>query len=178
MVSVGLAVAGRARAQVLPDYNIHPGDKMIVGIYDDPKLLPQEITVTPDGKISYPMAGTIVAGGKTVDQVRTELENKLKKYVSDPLAIVIVTDVKGNVVYVIGQVTKPGSITMNPAINVMQALSIAGGANPYAKLDSIIVIRSSGGTQRVLPFRYSQVSAGRDLQQNVMLESGDVVVVP
>jgi polysaccharide export outer membrane protein len=89
-----------------------------------------------------------------------------------------VTDVKGNAVYVIGQVVKPGSITMNPAINVMQALSIAGGANPYAKLDSIIVIRSSGGTQRVIPFKYTQVAAGRDLQQNVMLESGDVVVVP
>ena len=92
--------------------------------------------------------------------------------------MVIVTDPKGNLVFVIGQVTKPGAITMNPTINVLQALSIAGGANPYAKLDSIIVIRSSANGQHVLPFRYSQVSAGRDLQQNVQLESGDVVVVP
>jgi polysaccharide biosynthesis/export protein len=178
MLVIGWALAPHARAQVPPDYTIHPGDKLIVGVYDDPKLLPQEIVVAPDGKISYPMAGVISAGGKTVEQVRAELEAKLKKYVSDPLAIVIVTDVKGNVVYVIGQVVKPGSITMNPAINVMQALSIAGGANPYAKLDGIIVIRSTGGTQRVIPFRYGQVSAGRELQQNIMLESGDVVVVP
>jgi polysaccharide biosynthesis/export protein len=134
--------------------------------------------VAPDGKISYPMVGVLIVGGKTVDQVRTEMEARLKKYISDPIATVIVTDVRGNVVYVIGQVTKPGSITMNPTINVLQALSIAGGGNPYAKLDGIIVIRSSGGTQRVLPFRYGQVASGKDLQQNIELESGDVVVVP
>jgi polysaccharide export outer membrane protein len=178
-VFAGAAMLSAAlHAQTIPDYRVHPGDKLIVGVYDDPKLLPQEITVAPDGKISYPMVGVLVVGGKTVEQVRTEMEARLKKYISDPIATVIVTDVKGNVVYVIGQVTKPGSITMNPTINVLQALSIAGGGNPYAKLDGIIVIRSSGGTQRVLPFRYGQVASGKDLQQNIDLESGDVVVVP
>jgi polysaccharide biosynthesis/export protein len=178
-VFAGAAVSsGTARAQTIPDYKVHPGDKLIVGVYDDPKLLPQEITVTPDGKISYPMVGVLVVGGKTVEQIRAELEGRLKKYISDPIATVIVTDVKGNVVYVIGQVTKPGAMTMNPTINVLQALSIAGGGNPYAKLDGIIIIRSSGGTQRVLPFRYGQVASGKDLQQNIQLESGDVVVVP
>jgi polysaccharide biosynthesis/export protein len=171
-------VSAAAHAQVVQDYKLHPGDKLTVGVYDDPKLLPQEITVTPDGKISYPMVGTLNVGGKTLEQVRGEFEQRLKKYISDPIAIVMVTEVKGNVVYVIGQVTKPGAIVMNPTINVLQALSIAGGANPYAKLDGIIVIRSAGGTQRVLPFRYGQVSGGRDLQQNIDLESGDVVVVP
>jgi polysaccharide export outer membrane protein len=171
-------LSGTLHAQTVADYKVHPGDKLIVGVYDDPKLLPQEITVAPDGKISYPMVGVITVGGKTVEQIRTEMEAKLKKYISDPIATVIVTDVKGNVVYVIGQVTKPGSMTMNPTINVLQALSIAGGGNPYAKLDGIIVIRSTGGTQRVLPFRYGQVASGKDLQQNIELESGDVVVVP
>ena len=166
------------RAQALPDYKLHPGDKVIIGVYDDPKLTPQEMTVAPDGRISYPMVGELIAGGKTVEQVRLELNAKLKKYLSDPIAMVIVTKADGNVVFVVGQVMKSGSITMNPTINVLQALSIAGGANPYAKLDSIIIIRSSGGTQRVLPFRYGQVSAGKDLQQNIELESGDVVVVP
>lgn len=170
--------SGSVRSQTLPDYKIHPGDKVIIGVYDDPKLLPQEMTVAPDGRISYPMVGEMLAGGKTVEQVRLELQTRLKKYLSDPIATVIVTEAKGNVVYVVGQVTKPGAITMNPTINVLQALSIAGGANPYAKLDGIIVIRSSGGTQRVLPFKYGQVAAGKDLEQNIQLESGDVVVVP
>src|SRR5450631_290498 len=106
-----------ARAQVVPEYKLHPGDKVVVGVYDDPKLLPQEITVTPDGKISYPLVGELVVGNKTVEQVRMEMEVRLRKYISDPIATVIVTDVKGNVVYVIGQVNKPGSIIMNPTIN-------------------------------------------------------------
>jgi polysaccharide export outer membrane protein len=175
MLALGSAAV---RSQALPDYKLHPGDKVIIGVYDDPKLLPQQMTVAPDGRISYPMVGELMAGGKTVEQVRLELNAKLKKYLSDPIATVILTETKGNVVFVVGQVTKPGAIDMNPTINVLQALSIAGGANPYAKLDSIIVIRSSGGAQRVLPFKYGQVSTGKELQQNIQLESGDVVVVP
>jgi polysaccharide biosynthesis/export protein len=175
MLALGSAAV---RSQALPDYKLHPGDKVIIGVYDDPKLTPQEMTVAPDGRISYPMVGELIAGGKTVEQVRLELNAKLKKYLSDPIAMVIVTKAEGNVVFVVGQVVKSGAITMNPTINVLQALSIAGGANPYAKLDSIIIIRSSGGTQRVLPFKYGQVSNGKELQQNIQLESGDVVVVP
>jgi polysaccharide export outer membrane protein len=178
-VYLGLGgLSASVHAQSLPDYKLHPGDKVIVGVYDDPKLLPQEITITPDGKISYPLVGELVAGGKTVEEVRVEMTAKLKKYISDPIATVIVTGVLGNVVYVIGQVNKPGAFVMNPTINVLQALSLAGGGNPYAKLDGIIVIRSTGGTQRALPFKYGTVSGGKDLAQNVQLESGDVVVVP
>jgi len=173
-----LSVMSAASAQTVPDYKLHAGDKVVVGVYDDPKLLPQEITVSPDGKISYPLVGVMMVGGKTVEQIRTEMEARLKKYISEPIATVIVTAVTGNAVYVIGQVLKPGQLIMNPTINVLQALSMAGGANPYAKLDSIIVIRSTPGGQRVLPFKYGQVSSGKDLSQNVDLESGDVVVVP
>lgn len=171
-------LSGAAQGQTLPEYRLHAGDKVVLGVYDDPKLLPQEMTVTPDGKVSYPLVGELVVGGKTVEQVRAEMETKLKKYISDPVATVIVTDVKGNVVYVIGQVNKPGQIIMNPVINVMQALSMVGGANPYAKLDSIIILRSSPGGQRALAFKYGAVSSGKDLAQNIQLESGDVVVVP
>jgi polysaccharide export outer membrane protein len=176
LLAISLPCAAQTAA---PGYPLHPGDKLIVGVYDDPKLLPQEITITPDGSITYPMVGELMVGGKTTGQVRIELETKLKKFISEPIAIVLVTDVKGNVAYVVGQVNKPGQIVMNPSINVLQAISMSGGANPYAKLDSIIVIRTSaGGVQRVLPFKYGQVASGKDLQQNVLLESGDVVVVP
>jgi polysaccharide export outer membrane protein len=180
MLGALLSASLNAAAQTAsPGYTLHPGDKLVVGVYDDPKLLPQEITVTPDGSITYPMVGELAVGGKTTGQVRIELESKLKKFISEPIAIVLVTDVKGNVAYVVGQVNKPGQIVMNPSINVLQALSMVGGANPYAKLDSIIVIRTApGGVQRVLPFKYGQVSSGKDLQQNIVLESGDVVVVP
>jgi len=173
-----LAADPPAMVATQTDYKIHAGDSLLVGVYDDPKMPPMNVTVAPDGKFSFPLIGILIAGGKTPDQVRVEMENKLRKFVAEPVVTVTLTDVKGNVAYVIGQVTKPGAIVMNPAVNVLQALSIAGGGNPYAKLDSIIVIRNSVGGQRVLNFRYGQVSSGKSLEQNVQLESGDVVVVP
>ncbi|HLW23750.1 MAG TPA: polysaccharide biosynthesis/export family protein [Steroidobacteraceae bacterium] len=178
LIALGCFASGALKAQALPDYKLHPGDKVILGVYDDPKLLPQEITITPDGKISYPLVGEILAAGKTVEQVRAEMQARLKKYIAEPIATVMVTQVQGNVVYVIGQVNKPGFFIMNPTLNVLQALALAGGGNPYAKLDGIVIIRSSGAAQRVLHFRYSGVSSGRELDENIQLESGDVVVVP
>ncbi len=166
------------RAADIPDYKIHPGDVIMIGLYDDPKLPPATITVAPDGKLAFPLIGTLTASGKNVEQLRIEMETKLKKFIAEPSIMVAVMDVKGNQAYVIGQVNKPGSFEMNPALNVLQALSLAGGGNPYAKLDGIIIIRSSPAGQRVLQFHYGQVAAGRNLEQNVELEAGDVVVVP
>jgi polysaccharide biosynthesis/export protein len=159
-------------------YTLHAGDRIIVGVYDDPKMPPLDITIAPDGKFSFPLVGTVQASGRTVDQIRSEMETKLRKYITEPVVTLAVAEVKGNIGYVVGQVNKPGSFVMNPSVNVLQALSLAGGGNPYAKLDGIIVIRSSASGQRVLNFRYSQVASGKNLEQNVQLESGDVVVVP
>jgi polysaccharide export outer membrane protein len=176
-----LFVAGpAARAADAPGraYQLHAGDKLMVGVFDDPKLPPQQITIAPDGRFSYPLIGELTASGKTVEQLRAEIESRLKKFVTEPSVTLVVMEVKGNVAYVIGQVNKPGPIEMNPAVNVLQALSIAGGLNVYAKADGIIVIRHAAGGQSVLNFHYTQVAGGRNLAQNLDLESGDVVVVP
>jgi len=173
-----LAADPPAMVATQTDYKIHAGDLLLVGVYDDPKMPPINVTVTPDGKFSFPLIGILVAGGKTPEQLRVEMETKLRKFVSEPVVTCSIVEVKGNVAYVIGQVAKPGAIVMNPAVNVLQALSIAGGGNAYAKLDSVIVIRNAVGGQRTLSFHYSQVSNGKNLEQNVQLESGDVVVVP
>lgn len=180
MLACLLCAAFAARPAEVPsqDYHLHPGDKILVGVFDDEKLKPLDITITPDGKFSFPLIGEVTATGKTAEQLRLEIQTKLKKYYADPSVTLIVTDVKGNISYVVGQVNKPGSIEMNPAVTVLQALSIAGGLNPYAKGDSIIVIRSSSTGQRVLRFHYGQVIAGKELDQNIELENGDVVVVP
>jgi polysaccharide export outer membrane protein len=180
VLACGSAVAADPPALVATqtDYRIHSGDTLLVGVYDDPKMPPITVTVTPDGKFSFPLIGILMAGGKTPEQLRTEMESKLKKFVAEPVVTVSITEVKGNVAYVIGQVAKPGVIIMNPAVNVLQALSIAGGGNAYAKLDSIIIIRNTPQGQRTMNFRYGQVASGKSLEQNVQLESGDVVVVP
>lgn len=178
-VACGSALAAEpAPNPNLSGYRLHAGDKIVVGLYDDLKLPPREIVVTPDGTFSFPMIGEVQAGGKTAAEIRSQMETKLKKYVTEPVVTFAVTQVNGNVAYVVGQVNKPGQLIMNPGLNVLQALSMAGGGNPYAKLDNIIVIRGTGSQQQVLQFHYGQVSSGRNLEQNVELQSGDVVVVP
>ncbi len=174
-----LAGVGLVQAQAVPgEYRLHAGDKLDVSVWKEVELQRPAVVISPDGKFTFPLAGQIQAAGKTVTEVRQELENKLSKYIPEPVVTVGITEVGGNVAYVIGQVNKPGALIMNPAINVLQALSLAGGGTPYAKMDSIIVIRGSQAAQRVLQFRFGQVSAGKDLEQNVVLESGDVVLVP
>lgn len=174
-----LLVGGTAYGQTaLAEYRLHAGDKLEVSVWKETELQKPAIIIRPDGKFSLPLAGEIVAAGKTVAEVRQEIEVRLKPYISEPVVTVGVTDVAGNVAYVIGQVNKPGSLVMNPSINVLQALSLAGGGTAFAKLNDIIIIRSTPTGQRTLTFRYGEVSSGKDLAQNVMLESGDVVVVP
>jgi len=174
---LSMTCSALAAEATLPDYKLHAGDKIDVAVWKE-KELSREITVTPDGKFSYPLVGEITAVDRTLAQVRAEIENRLKKYIPEPVVTVSVTQVNGNVAYIIGQVNKAGALVMNPAINVMQALSLSGGTTPFAKVDSIIIIRNGPGGQQVLKFRYSQVSEGNRLEQNIQLESGDVIIVP
>jgi polysaccharide export outer membrane protein len=89
-----------------------------------------------------------------------------------------VVQVTGNSIFVIGQVNNPGRFVMNPVLDVMQALSLAGGTTPFASLKNIRILRRQGGEQTAHRFDYTNVAEGRSLEQNIQLRSGDVVVVP
>lgn len=166
-----------ASAQQTPDYLLSAGDKLEIAVWKEPDLT-KELIVRPDGKVSFPLAGELTAAGRTVSQIQAEITNKLKPYIPEPVVTATVTDIEGNRVYVIGQVTKPGSFVMNPRLNVVQALSLAGGMTPFAALNDIIVLRGNGANQHALQFHYGDVAKGKNLAQNMLLESGDVVIVP
>lgn len=159
------------------NYELHAGDKIEISVWKEPDLQ-RSVTVRPDGRFSFPLTGDVVAAGRSVDEVRADVENRLKKYIPEPVVTVTAVETGGNRVYVIGQVTRPGMFVMNPELNVLQALALAGGPTPFAKLDGISVLRGTGAAQQTLSFRYSQVVEGKSLQQNITLQSGDVVVVP
>ncbi len=163
--------------QQLADYTLHPGDQLEVAVWKEPDLT-KTVIVRPDGKFSFPLAGETVAIGRTIPQVQAEITNKLKAYIPEPVVTAALTIMDGNRIYVIGQVQKPGSFVMNPRLNVLQALSLASGLTPFAAVNDIIVVRGTGTGQKVLQFRYSDVSKGKSLEQNIPLEAGDVVVVP
>jgi polysaccharide export outer membrane protein len=166
-----------AEAQQQPDYTLNAGDTLDVDVYKELELT-KNVVVRPDGKFSFPLAGEIVAVGRTVSQVQQDITTRLLKYIPEAVVTVAVKSLDGCRIYIIGQVTKPGAVVMNPRINVLQALSLAGGMTPFAATNYIIVLRGTGTAQKVLPFRYGDVSKGKSLNQNVMLEAGDVLVVP
>jgi polysaccharide biosynthesis/export protein len=110
--------------------------------------------------------------------VRLLLTQRLKPFIPDPVVTVLIKSIGGNHVYVIGKVTRPGEFPFSRPVDVMQALSLAGGTTPFAALNDIVILRRQNGAERVLRFRYGDIERGRDLDQNVVLESGDTVVVP
>jgi polysaccharide export outer membrane protein len=110
--------------------------------------------------------------------MRDELRERLLKYIDDPVVTVSVKIANGNRIYVAGKVNRPGEFPLVRPTDVMQALALAGGATPFAEVNNIRVLRREGSGQIVLRFRYDEVSRGRHLEQNVLLKSGDTVVVP
>jgi polysaccharide export outer membrane protein len=159
------------------DYKINPGDIIAISVWRETDLQ-REVLIRPDGKFSFPLAGDIDAKGKSVEQVRELLTKKLSRYIPDLVVSVSVLAINGNKVYVIGQVNRPGDISVNPNIDIMQALSIAGGANPFAQLNDISILRRTENGLISIPFRYSDIEKGKRLEQNIVLKAGDVVVVP
>ena len=119
-----------------------------------------------------------MAVGRTVEAVRQELTARLETYIPDLVVTVTIAEISGTKIYVIGQVNTPGQFVVNPKVDVIQALSIAGGMTPFAELNDIKILRRRNGKQTILPFRYNDFVRGRDLEQNVILEVGDVVLVP
>jgi polysaccharide export outer membrane protein len=166
-----------AAAVAAPDYTLSAGDQLDVAVWKEPDIS-KTVIVRPDGKFSYPLVGEVVAAGKTCTAIQNDITGRLKKYIPDPVVTATVTGLDGNKVYVIGQVNKPGAFVMNPRLNILQALTMAGGMTAFAASNDIIVLRGNGAAQQRIAFHYGDVSKGRNLNQNVMLESGDVVVVP
>jgi polysaccharide export outer membrane protein len=180
LLTLGLGFLAPAVRAAPPDtnYTVKPGDILSVSVWKEPDLQ-GPVLVRPDGAFSFPLAGQMDARNKTVQELQQMVTERLKKFISDPVVTVSIQEIKGNKVYVIGQVNKPGDFIVNPRVDVMQALSMAGGTTPFAALGDIMILRrSDAGQQQALPFRYTDVIRGRNLDQNITLQAGDVVVVP
>jgi len=136
------------------------------------------VLVRPDSAFSFPLAGEISTKNKSVADIQAELTERLSVFLSSPLVTVLVRSVSGNKVYVIGQVNEPGEFLVNPHVDVLQALSMAGGLTTFASTKNIKVFRRTESGQITLLFNYGDVMKGESLDQNIVLQSGDVVAVP
>lgn len=164
-------------SQVDPGYRLGAEDTLLVSVWKDEQLT-REVVVRPDGMFSFPLVGDIQAEDRTVEDIRGDLMRRLTKYIPNPNVSIAVTKVISYKVYVVGRVNKPGEYVIGHYTDVLQALSLAGGLTPFAAENEIKVMRRVRGEQYAIPFRYGDVRKGRDLEQNIMLQRGDVVMVP
>lgn len=164
-------------APVDQGYRLGPEDIIQVSVWKDEQLT-REVVVRPDGMFSFPLVGDIQAEDRTLDEIRTDLVKRLTKYIPSPNVSVAVMKVMSYKVYVLGRVNKPGEYLIGHYTDVLQALSLAGGLTPFAAENDIKVMRRVRGEQYAIPFRYGDVRKGRDLDQNILLQRGDVVMVP
>jgi polysaccharide export outer membrane protein len=161
----------------LTGYLIQPGDLLEISVWKE-DYLERDILVRPDGGVTFPLAGDVLAAGRTVADVQAQITVQLSRFIPDPVVTVSLKEIRGNKIYVLGQVQKPGAFVMNPRVDVMQALALAGGTTPFANTNDIKILRRTADRQEVIDFRYSEVEKGRKLAQNIILKSGDIIVVP
>jgi polysaccharide export outer membrane protein len=158
-------------------YVLQPGDVLQVAVWKETDLT-AEVLIRPDGGMSFPLAGELHAAGHTVAELTAMLEKRVRKFEPDAVVTVVVKAAAGNRVYVIGKVQRPGDFPLNRPTDVVQALSLAGGATPFADTNGIRILRRDGNHQTAIAFRYGDIEHGRKLDQNILLQSGDTVVVP
>lgn len=162
--------------QAGPEYVIGPEDVLHIAVWKEPDLT-ASLPVRPDGKISLPLLNDVQAAGMTPMQLADSLTEKLKKYVANPRVTVVVSAINSKRIYLTGEVSHSGAVTMLPNMTVLQALSSAG-LTQFANTKKIYVLRTQNGKQEKLPVDYRKLLKGDKMDQNYVLQPGDTIVVP
>lgn len=188
--ALSLALSVTACAHTRPDYDyrtekllesvyrVGPGDVLKINVWKN-EHLSQELSVRPDGAITLPLLGDVQVVGKTLEQVDAAIAAQGARYFTEPLSVTTqVIEIKSYKIYVLGEVQKPGEYSPATQVTVLQALSLGGGFTRFASTDEIVVIRRDDKGARRIPFAYSEVVKRGALEENLLLKSGDTVVVP
>lgn len=156
-------------------YRIGREDVLDVAVWRDADLS-RTVPVRPDGFISMPIVGDVMAAGKTPNELADELKQKLQAYVQEPKITVIVREVNSSRVFVTGEVAHPGAYPLRGRVSLVQAIALAGGFTDFANSNGIVVIRTDDKGQQI-PVRYTDLISP-DGGQDVVLRPGDTIVVP
>jgi polysaccharide export outer membrane protein len=164
-------------ATVDPNYVIGSEDVLDVSVWKEPDLS-RTVPVRPDGKISLPLLNDVQAAGLTPSQLAAAITTSLNKFVTNPQVTVIITQINSQRFYLLGEVTRPGAYSLIPGMTVLQALSNAGGFTPYANSKKVYLLREENRKPQKLFFNYKDVIAGKQTEQNIVLKTGDTIIVP
>src|SRR5215467_3403090 len=165
------------KSLVSPLYLIQPNDVLQIFVWKEPNLS-MKVTVRPDGRISFPLVQDMQASGLNPEQLKSKIENSLREYIDVPNVTVIVDAIQSYRIFVTGKVGKPGMISSEKPLSVLQAISLAGGFLEFANEAETVIIRGSGEGSVIYRFNYPEVVKGKNFSQNMLLKSGDVVIVP
>lgn len=160
------------------EYRIGAGDVLQILVWREPEASMPETMVQADGRISVPLIGEIDAAGLTVAELQKSLADKMGRYINSPVVTVHTKQINSRKIYVMGAVKKEGPILLLRPMTVLQAINEAGGFTEFAKKKKIYVLRKEEGKQVKLPFDYTEVVKGRNLDQNITLVVDDSIVVP
>jgi polysaccharide export outer membrane protein len=160
-----------------PDYKIGSLDVLRVDVWKETEIS-RVVPVRPDGKISLPLLNDLQAAGLTTVQLSKMIADGLKEYITNPQVTVTVNEINSRRVYITGEVTHPGALSLLPHMTVLQALSSTGGFTLFAKIKDIYVLRTENGKKVQHPFNYKDVVKGKAQDQDIELQPGDVIVVP
>jgi len=161
------------------DYLIGAGDVLEILVWKNEDLS-KVVTVRPDGKISLPLINDVQAAGFTPMELRNHIAEALKKYKDIPEVSVIVKEASSQVVYLMGEVVKPGTYPLGPNATVIQVIAQGGGFTPYADRNNITVLRHEMGSakEQRIQVSYKSILSGRTDEGNIMLRAGDTIIVP
>ena len=164
---------------VTQDYFLGPEDVLDITVWKNADLSKQ-VTVRPDGRISLPLIGDITAVGKTAAQLSGDISAKLKEYKENPSVSIMVKEVNSYVIYVLGEVLKPGKYPLKSKTTLLQALTIASGLTPNAARNKIVVFRfaKDGGGRIKMKASYDDIVLRDGTDQDIELKPGDQIVVP
>ena len=155
-----------------------PSDELAIAVWKNPDLT-TNATIRPDGYVTMPLVGDLLAAGKTPRELRKAIEQRIGAYIKDQSLVltVAVTAVRSYHFIVSGQVSRPGLFTANRYITVAEAMAMAGGPTRFARQDRILIIRRQGG-RRTIPINYETISEGKRPEMNLHLLAGDTIHVP
>jgi polysaccharide export outer membrane protein len=176
--SKGEAISAAVQAAAEdPAYKIGPQDVLKIDVWREDQLT-RVAPVRPDGKITLPLLNDVQAAGLTPMELAGVIREDLKKFINNPQVTVSVMEINSRRIYVAGEVTKAGAYALLPHMTVLQALSSSSGFTPFARIKNIYVLRTENGKQVKLPFNYKEAISGKNPEQNIELQPGDVIVVP
>lgn len=169
------AAAPAGGAPVSADYKIGIDDVLDIAVWNN-TTVSRTVPVRPDGKISLPLLNEVQAAGLTPSQLRASLMSKLVEYMPTPEVSVIVREVHSNKISVLGEVRRAGRYEISQRATVLDAVALAGGFNDFARRTKLVIMRQEGNGTKRIPINYNRIVADED--DNVILQPGDIVVVP